>query len=131
MFQRMTSCNSTNDFDDSDLPNEDSAATGFIIKIGMPVDVNPPASMLVGSSFLSRNYANMSGGVWYEGTIKTPSIVPQSFNNYSTYWHQDSTKLFGGFSLNVPFGASFSVTPEDKFSTPVEDVILAIWDKAA
>lgn len=121
---------STNDFDDENLPNQDSAATGFVIKIGMPVDVNPPSSMLVGSSFLSRNYANMCGGVSYQGVLKAPSVIPQSFNNYSTYWHQDATKLFGGFSLNIPFGASFTVSPSNKFSTPVEDVILATWDTA-
>lgn len=113
----------------SNLPNEDSAATGFVINFAMPGDVNPPSSMLVGSSFLSRNYANMQGGVWYQGVLQSPSVVPQNFNHFSTYWHQKSTKLFGGFSLSIPFGASFTVSPENKFSNPVEDTILATWNK--
>lgn len=122
--------NSTNDHNNDNLDNEDSAAKGFVIKIGMPVDVNPPASMLVGSSFLSRNYANMNGAVWYQGVLQSPSIAPQNFNHFSTYWHQKSTKLFGSFSLNIPFGASFTVSPESKFSTPVEDTILTTWNKS-
>lgn len=125
----VSSLNSTNDYNDSNLPNEDSAATGFVINFAMPGDVNPPSSMLVGSSFLSRNYANMQGGVWYQGVLQSPSVVPQNFNHFSTYWHQKSTKLFGGFSLSIPFGASFTVSPENKFSNPVEDTILATWNK--
>lgn len=61
--------------------------------------------------------------------LQSPSVVPQNFNHFSTYWHQKSTKLFGGFSLSIPFGASFTVSPENKFSNPVEDTILATWNK--
>lgn len=126
----VSALHSTIDHPDEDLPNEDSAANGFVIKENMPVDVNPPLTMLAGSSFLSRNYADMQGAVWYQGVLQTPSIYPQNFNHWGTYWHQYKT-VWGTISLSVPKGASFTVDPEAKYCTPVEHTILVTWNKVS
>lgn len=102
--------------------------TGFAIKFSVPVN-NIPVSMLAGTSAVGYVRYGLQGGCWYQGVLKQPSLVPQSFNHWSTYCHQKSTTWLSSPSISVPLGASITVSPKASYNASVIDTILATWEK--
>lgn len=120
---------SSNVISNSNLTNEDSSAKGFVIKPPMPSNLNPPSSMPVGTAFMARIYTDMHGAIWYQGVLQNPNNTC-NFNHWGTYWHQKGT-VWGNISITVPFGASFTVSPQNKYSPHVEAEILTTWQNGS
>lgn len=116
--------------EETGLPNEDAdnPTKGFAIEVPVPGDVNPPPSMFVGQNAYGYFCYALRGGCHFEGVIAQPSIVPTNFNIWTTYLHQDSTIWLNSPQITVPFSASISVSPSNRYADPVVDLIMVTWN---
>lgn len=123
----MSSFMDTTSVEDTNLENEDDLGHGFAIKLSVPGDVPPPASMFVGQNAYGLFCYAFRGGCYFEGVLAQPSIVPTNFNIWTTYLHQTGTRIFLSPSVTVPIGASLEVSAEKYYAPKIVDLILVTW----